>query len=339
MKRRDFTIGLLIAAAAPSASALEGAKQHRIAIVMAGGTIARISEMASDPVARRFYQAFFQELRRLGDVEGQNLTIERYSGEGRPAGHADLAREVVRRNPEVIVASTGPVALAVRAATATIPIVFEAVDAVGIGLVTNLAHPGGNMTGVSLFDTELIAKRLQILKEVVPSASRIAILNMRRQWEGAYGQAFQPAYQEASGRLHIELVPASLEESTPSEYQRVFAAIAKDPPDAILVTDIGDLIPYRQLIVELVEKSRLPAMYGLRDYVEAGGLMAYEADFAETGRRMADDVHEILNGANPGDIPIYQASKFALVINLKAAKTLGLTMPPALLARADEVIE
>jgi len=243
MKRRDFTIGLLLAAATQSVRAQEHATQHRIAIVIAGGTIARISETASDPVARRFYQAFFQELRRLGNVEGQNLTIERYSGEGRPASHADLAREVVSHNPEVIVASTGPVALAVRAATATIPIVFEVVDAVKIGLVTNLAHPGGNMTGVSLFDAELIPKRLQILKEVVPSASRIAVLNMRRQWEGAYGRAFQPAYQEASERLHIKLVPMSLEESTPSEYQRVFAAIAKDPPDAILVTDIGDLIP------------------------------------------------------------------------------------------------
>jgi len=150
---------------------------------------------------------------------------------------------------------------------------------------------------------------------------------------------FQPAYQEASERLQIELVPMMLDESTPSEYQRVFAEIAKDRPDAILVTDIGDLIPYRQLIVELVEKSRLPAMYGLRDYVEAGGLMAYEADFGETGRRMADDVHEILNGAKPGDIPVYQASKFEFVINLKAPKALGLTLPPSLLGRADEVIE
>ena len=339
MRRRDFTMGLLLATAAGVAQAQEPVKRHQIAIVIPAGPTAFISDTSSDTLNRRLYRAFFGELRRLGDVEGQNLTIERYSGEGRPASHADLAREVVSHLPEVIVASTGPVALAVRAATATIPIVFEVVDAARIGLVTNLAHPGGNMTGVSLFDTELIAKRLQILKEVVPSASRIAILNMRRQWEGAYGQAFQPAYQEASERLQIELVPMMLDESTPSEYQRVFAEIAKDRPDAILVTDIGDLIPYRQLIVELVEKSRLPAMYGLRDYVEAGGLMAYGADFGETGRRMADDVHEILNGANPGDIPIYQATKFEFVINLKAAKALDLTLPPTLLARADEVIE
>jgi putative tryptophan/tyrosine transport system substrate-binding protein len=130
-----------------------------------------------------------------------------------------------------------------------------------------------------------------------------------------------------------------LDESTPSEYQRVFAEITPERSDAIIVHDIGDLVPYRRLIVELVEKSRLPAMYGWRDYIEVGGLMAYEADLGEARRRMAEDVHQILNGTKPGDIPIYQATKFALVINLKAAKTLGLTFPPSLLARADEVIE
>jgi putative tryptophan/tyrosine transport system substrate-binding protein len=130
-----------------------------------------------------------------------------------------------------------------------------------------------------------------------------------------------------------------LEESTPSEYQRVFAEMAQERPDAIIVHDIGDLIPYRELIIELVEKGRLPAMYGYREFVQSGGLMAYGADLGEAGRRMADDVHQILNGAKPGDIPIYQSSKFALVINLKAAKALGITIPPTLLAAADEVIE
>jgi putative tryptophan/tyrosine transport system substrate-binding protein len=339
VRRRDFALGLLLAATTRPDRAQEPAKPHRIAIVIAGGTIARISETSSDPVSRRFHQAFFAELRRLGDVEGQNLTIERYAGQGRPEGYADLAREVVNRNPEVIVASTNPVALAVRAATATIPIVWLGVEGVKVGLVTNLARPGGNITGVSLFDAEFYAKRLQILKEAAPSASKVAYLTMRGAWEGTYGQGFQPAYQEASQRLRISLVPMLLEESTPSEYQRVFADVAQDPPDAIMVSDLGDLVPYRQLIVELIEKSRLPAMYGLRDYVEAGGLMAYEADFGEAGRRIADDVHDILNGANPGDIPIYQGTKFELLINLKAAKALGLDMPPALLGRADEVIE
>ena len=130
-----------------------------------------------------------------------------------------------------------------------------------------------------------------------------------------------------------------VEESTPSEYQRVFAEIAHEPPDAIIVSSIGNLLPHRRLIVTLIEKNHLPAMYGSRDYVEVGGLMSYASDLGELGRRMADDVHEILNGAKPGDIPIYQATRFELVINLKTAKALGLTIPPTLLGTADEVIE
>ena len=205
--------------------------------------------------------------------------------------------------------------------------------------MTNLARPGGNITGVSLYDAEFYAKRLQILKEAVPAASKIGWLTMRRTWEGAYGQAFRPALEEASRRLEFSLVPMLLDESTAPEYQRVFADIAKHLPDAILVSDLGELIPYRQLIVELVAKSRLPAIYGQREFVEAGGLIAYEPDFGEAARRIADDVHEILNGADPGDIPIYQSTKFALVINVKAAKALDISLPPTLLGIADEVIE
>jgi putative tryptophan/tyrosine transport system substrate-binding protein len=339
MKRRDFTIGLSLAAATRSLLAQERAKQHRIAIVIPAGPVAVISETTSDPISRRLYHALFEELRRLGDVEGQNLTVERYSGEGRPEGYADLFREVVGRNPDVIVAITNPVALAARAVTGTIPIVWIGVEAIGVGLVTNLARPGGNITGVSGYDAEFYAKRLQILKEAVPSASKVAWLTMRRTWEGAYKDPFQRAFQEAGHRLELSVIPMLLQESTPSEYQRVFAEMAQERLDGILVSDIGDLIPYRKLIVDLVEQSRLPAMYGYREFVEMGGLMAYEGDLGEEGRRMADDVHQILNGAKPGDIPIYQATRFALVINLKAAKTLGLHIPPTLLAVADEVIE
>jgi len=339
MRRRDFGLGLVLAASAPRVRAQEGSKQHRIAIVIPAGAAVVINENSSDALRRRFYQSFFAELRRLGDVEGQNLVIERYSGEGRPEGFANLAREVIGRNPDVIVAQTNPVALAVRAATGTIPIVWVGVNAIALGLVTNLARPGGNITGVSLYDAEIYAKRLQILKEAVPSASKVAFLTPRRAWEGIYGQAFQPAYQEASRRLQISLIPMLLQESTPSEYQRAFAEIPQQPPDAIMVSDIGDLFPYRQLVVELIEKSHLPAIYGNREYVEAGGLMAYGVDTGEAGRRIADDVHQILDGAKPGDIPIYQSTKFELVINLKAAKGLGLTLPATLLGRADEVLE
>jgi putative ABC transport system substrate-binding protein len=334
MRRREFTSGLLVAAAIRTAQAREPAKQHRIAVIIPAGPVALISDSSSDSLSRRLYQAFFEELRRLGDVEGQNLIIERYSGEGRPEGYANLAREVVDRNPHVIVAITNPIAQAVRAASGTIPIVWIGVEGIRSGLAMSLARPGGNITGVDSYDYEIWGKRLQLLKGAVPSASKVAFLLMRGTWE-LNGQRLR----EMSRRLEISLIGMPLVESTPSEYQRVFAEIASERPDAIIVHDIGDLVPYRQLIIDLVEKSRLPAMYGHREWVEAGGLMAYEGDLGEAGRRMADDVYQILNGAKPGDIPIYQATKFALVINLRAAQALGLTIPPALLAQADEVIE
>jgi len=183
--------------------------------------------------------------------------------------------------------------------------------------------------------TKFGGKRLQILKEAAPSVSKVGFLLPRSAWHSVSGQLLR----DLGGRLEISLVGMPLDESTPSEYRRVFAEVAPERPDAIAVLDIGDLLRFRQLIVELVEKSRLPAMYPWRDYVEAGGLMAYEADLGEAWRRMADDVHQILNGTKPADIPIYQSTKFELVINLKTANALGLSIPPTLLGRADEVLE
>jgi putative ABC transport system substrate-binding protein len=329
MRRRDLAAGLLLAAAARSLRAQERAKQHRIAIIESTVPVASISD-----TGLRFYQAIFGELRRLGDIEGQNLIIERYSAEGRPQGYADLAHEVVNRNPDVIVAVTDAIARAARAATATIPIAWVGGDPIRAGLVTSLARPEGNITGVTVnAGDEIWGKRLQILKEAVPSASKVGFLTTRT------AQGPEQLLSDTSRRSQISLIVMPLEESTPSEYQRVFAEMAQDRPDAIIVQSIGDLFAYRQLIVELVEKSRLPAIYPWREYVELGGLMAYASDFRELGRRMADDVHEILNGAKPGDIPIYQPTKFEFVINLKAAKAIDLTIPPSLLASADEVIE
>ena len=329
MRRRDFTIGLALAAAARSGRAQERVKQHRIAIV-ATGPAARIH----DPRVRAF-QTFFEELGRLGDVEGQNLTIEAYSGGGRPEGYADLAREVVNRNPDLIVASTDAIARAVRAATGAIPIVWIGGDPIQAGLATSLAHPGGNITGVTVYaGTEIWGKRLQILKEAVPAASKAAYLTTRVS-QAAEGQQLRDAGQ----RLQISVIELPLEEVTSTAIQRAFAEIAQQQSDAVIVNSNSLLFPYRQLIVELVEKGRLSALYPWREYVEAGGLMAYASDNRELWRRMADDVHQILNGAKPGDIPIYQATKFQFIINLKAAKALGLTISRSLLARADEVIE
>jgi putative ABC transport system substrate-binding protein len=330
MRRRDFTIGLLLATATRSVRAQEPAK-HRIAIVIPASPITTIGDTGN-----RYWRAFFEKLRRLGDIEGENLAVERYSGQGRPESYPDLAREVVNRNPDVIVVATRGLAQAVGAATGAIPIVFSADDPILAGLATNLARPGRNITGVTIqAGIEIWGKRLQILKEAVPSASKVAFLARRGEWEGADGQELR----EASRQLQISLVAIPLQESTPSAYQRAFSEMAQDRPDAIIVSDGGDLFASRQLIVEQVEERRLPAMYPWHDYVDVGGLMAYGADLRETWRRMADDVHEILNGARPGDIPIYQPTKFELVINLKAANALGVTMPPLILARADEVIE
>jgi len=331
MRRRDFTIGLLLTATVLTVRAQEQAKQHRIAMIRAAGPVAFMSD-----TGHPLWLAFFEELRRLGDVEGQNLTVERYSGEGRPEGFADLARKVVNRNPEVAVALGDAIARAVRAANGTIPIVWIGADPIEAGFSASLARPGGYVTGVTVYPgAEIWGKRLQILKETVPSASKIAYLDMRSQLSAAG----QKERRKASERLQISLVYGLLEEATPSEVQRVLAEITQERADAVMVSGTGDLLAYRQLIVELVEKSRLPAIYGWRDYVEAGGLMAYAPDSAELGRRLADDVHEILNGAKPGDIPIYQPTKFEFVVNLTAAKALGLSLPPALLAAADEVIE
>ena len=333
MRRREFTLCLLLPTAVGTVRAEALTRQHRIAIISTRPVV-----QIDDPTIPIF-RAFFEELRRLGDVEGPNLTIERYYNGGRPAGYPDLARAVVARNPEVIIALGTPMTQAVRAATGTIPIVWIGGDPIGEGLATSLARPGGNVTGVTV-DTgiELSGKRLQMLKEAVPSASQVALVGLHTSWEGA-GQQRRREELGMGRRLGISLIGMPVQESTPSEFQRVFAELARARPDAIVVPGTGELRPYRQLIVELVEKSHLPAIYGSRDYVEVGGLMSYEFDQGELGRRMADDVHEILNGTKPGDIPIYQPTQFELLINLKAAKALGLTIPPALLATADEVIE
>ena len=331
MRRRDFTPGLLLALAAPSLLAQEQSKQHRIAIIRAGGSTTHISD--TSPYS--FYKELFKELRRLGDVEGQNLTVERYSGEGRPESFADLAREVVNRKPDLVVAISPPIAKAVRAASDTIPIVLAGGDPIRAVLATSLAHPGGNMTGVTTeVDPGIWGKRLQILKEAIPSVSRVSYVDLRAYWQNDAAPLREPGQQ-----LQISLVGMLLDESTPAELRRVFGEIARDRPDAIMVGGDATLTGQHPLIVELVDKSRLPAMYPWREYVEAGGLLAYGADLGEGGRRTADDVHEILNGAKAGDIPIYRPTKFELVSNLKAAKSLGLTIPSALLATADEVIE
>jgi ABC-type uncharacterized transport system substrate-binding protein len=333
MQRREFIIFLVGAAAWPMAArAQRPATQNRIAIFHPAIPTTHLTETGGGSA----WRAFFAELRRLGYVEGENLNIERYSAEGHHERYADLVREIVARNPDVIVTGTNPVVRNVTAATSTIPVVAFMLEPLKAGLVTSLARPGGNLTGITLdAGIEIWEKRLQILKEALPSTAKAAFLGMRGGWEGSLAQVIR----DAADRLGISLVLMLPEKGTPSEIERVFASMKQQRPDAVLVSGEGDLYANRQLIAELAEKNRLPVMCPYRDYVEAGGLMAYAVDLAELLARMADNVHQILKGAKPGDIPIYQATKFKFLINLKTAKALGLTVPSSLLARADEVIE
>ena len=233
----------------------------------------------------------------------------------------------------MIVTGTNPVVTVFKAATSTIPVVAFMIDPLQAGLVTSLGRPGGNLTGITLdAGVENWAKRLQILKEAMPSTTKVAFLGMR---EVSSGQLVR----DAGAQLGMSLLFTLPQQGNSSEIEGAFATIEQQQPDALLVSGEGDLYAHRQLISELAQKKRLPMMSPYRDYVEAGALMGYAVDLAELLKRMADDVHQILKGAKPGDIPIYQPTKFQLLINLKTAKALALTLAPALVARADEVIE
>jgi putative tryptophan/tyrosine transport system substrate-binding protein len=330
--RRAVAAGLLLAAAARSAWAQTSAKQHRIAVITSVIPANLISETGGDSGSR----LLLGELRRLGYVEGRNLVVERYSAEGHPERLPSVAREAVDHKPDLIVAIGGTVAHAVAAATITMPIVATFADPVGSGLVASLARPGSNITGVSV-DTgiEIVGKRLQLLKEAVPSTSKAAYLDVSGSPEGAVA----PVLAAASRRLAISLIMKPLRELTPPEYQRVFAEIAQQRVDAVLVSDGGEPLAYRQLIAQLALKNRLPTMCAALDYVEVGGLMAYAADPTAVFQRVADVIHQIFDGTPPGGIPITQPTKFELLINLHTAKALSLALSPTLLAAADGVIE
>jgi len=330
MKRREFIAGLLVATSLRQARAQQPAKIHRIAIVTVATPIAQITETSTSP----FYRALFNELRRLGYSEGRNLIVERYSPE-RPT--VELARDVVRSKPDVIFSINQWVPF-LKPLT-TIPIVATLADPVGFGFVASLAHPGGNITGVSLdAGPEVHAKRLELLKEAFPQASRVGFLAARYPY--ARGSPYWEQGYEATQRLDLLLLAPRLEGTLQeTEYRRFFEVMAQEHADSLLVGIEIQSRVYRRLIVELAEKSRLPAIYPFREYVEAGGLMAYSIDQVELVTRMAGCIAQILNGASPGDIPIYQATKYDLLINVKAANAIGLTIPPTLLTRADEVIE
>jgi putative ABC transport system substrate-binding protein len=332
IRKREFIVGVCGATVWPlAARGQQPQKQHRIAFVHSGIPADQLTETAGPFWVRRFYEV----LRGLGDVEGDNLVVERFSAEGRSDRFAALATAVVSRNSEVIVVNLNDLVKAFAAATTTIPIVAISGDPIAGGLVTNIARPGGNLTGVSInAGIEIHGKRLQILKEMIPSAAKVAYL-LSGAWNGGgTGSSFRDLGQP----LGITLIENFLPEVDEAQIRSAFAEMTQQQFDAAIVDEGGSFLAHRALIVEMAQKHRLPIIYPYRDYVDLGGLMAYAPDLGELAQRLANDVHQILNGAKPGDIPFYQPTKFQLVINLRAAKALDLTAQ-SIIARADEVIE
>jgi putative tryptophan/tyrosine transport system substrate-binding protein len=283
----------------------------------------------------RFGEAFRQGLANLGYVEGRNIAIHERWSEGKSDRLSSLAAELVRLNLDVIVAASTPAARAAQQATKTIPIVLTLVtDPVGDGFAASLARPGGNVTGLSMMHPELSGKRLALLKDVVPKASRVAVL--RSPSTPLYTRLLRET-EVAARALGVQLQVVEVRGS--AELDNAFATLTRDHADALLWLPDPMFRHHLRRILDLAAKNRLPALYWSKESVDAGGLMSYGANIPDMYRSAAIFVDKILKGAKPGDLPVEQPTKFELVINLKTAKTLGLTIPQTLLLRADQVIE
>jgi len=328
MIRRTWLIvalALALFAWSLSADAQQPTKVPRVGIL---SDESRAMAMSFEPIA--------QGLRDLGWVEGQNVTSERRYAERKYEILPSLAADLVHVQPDVIVAiGTGP-AWAAKSATSTIPIVFARIgDPVGYGLVPSLSRPGGNLTGVSLLTRELAGKQVEILITAVPDGKRVGVL-----WDASFPAA-GPVFKEIEGAarsLNSELIPAEVR--GPDDFEPAFRAMVEERASALIVPGLGIIFgEHRQRLLDLTAKARLPSMFLRKEFVEAGGLMSYGPNWGDMYRRSATYVDKILKGTNPADLPVEQPTKFELVINLKTAKALGLTIPPLVLARADEVIE
>ena len=335
MRRRNF-ISLLGGAAVAwplAAAAQQSTNSKRLAIFSPSEPSADLHEHSES----KKYRAFFAELRRLGWIEGQNLKVESYGREQNASGPEALATEIVRSNPDVIHV-VGPGAVIFKKLTSRIPIVVITGDPVKQGIAESLAHPGGNFTGASV-DTgpSIHGKRIALLREMVPTMSKLGCLGLRSQWHGPVtGPVVRAAAETAGLPLAVSLVEFGASEA---DYRAAIENFSRDGANAVMVLDSPEVDQNSTLIAKLVGDAKLPAIFTHPHPVEAGGLMAYSFDLIELYKRVANNIDAILRGAKPGDIPIYQATKFELSINLKTAKQLRLSVPPALLASADKVIE
>jgi len=328
MDRRRFLLTSLVGALAMPqvADAQQPGKVWRVGILSPGGV--------PDPSVATTPNLLPRNLRELGYVEGGNLIVERRFADGKIERLPGLARELVQLKVDVIVAAGDETIPAARDATATVPIVMVVgSDPVARGLVASFSRPGGNITGVTVVaETVLAAKRLELIREAVPGAARIAVL-------GAGGPVSSIQVQEAQKAASAQRVKLVVVEAPGTDYDRAFASIVAERADALFVLMSPTLTRDRKQIIDRAAKYRLPAIYQWREHVEVGGLMSYGGSLIDISRRVAAYVDKIFKGARPGDLPIEQPTKYELVINLKTAKALGLTIPPSLLARADQVIE
>ncbi len=319
---------LLVSASLGTAAAQPPAKVPRVGYLSPGSS--------SDPARLRRFDAFRQGLRELGYVEGQNIAIESRWAEGKYERYPALVGDLVRSKVDVIVTVGGAATKAAQQSTRTTPIVMSVViDPVGSGLVASLARPGRNVTGITMIAPDLVGKQLELLKEAVPKLSRVALL-----WNPDNpGSAPQRVQAEIAARaLAVRL--QALEARNLQEIDNAFAAMTRERPGALLLLADAILgLNQRNQIVELAAKARLPAIYGVTEYAQAGGLMVYGANLLDLEWRAATYVDRILKGTNPADLPVEQPTKFELTINLRTAKAIGLTIPPSLLQRADQIID
>ena len=301
--------------------------------------VARVGYLAADLRANPTWpEAFRQGLREIGYIEGQNILIEYRSAEGQLDRLPALAAELVRLKVDVLLSEGTPPSVAAKGATKTIPIVFAAsADAVGSGLVGSLARPGANITGLSFLAPETAAKSLQLLKEVVPGITRVAVLSHRGNPREATRQIILKEAEVAARALAVN--PQFLEVRGPDDFEKAFSAMMRARAGGLTVVTSIMFLGERRRLVELAAKNRLPTVYPWREPVDAGGLLAYGPNLPDLFRRAAVYVDRILKGAKPADLPVEQPTKFELVINLKTAKAAGLTIPQSVLLRADQVIE
>jgi putative ABC transport system substrate-binding protein len=292
-----------------------------------------MEDIRTDPI----YRAFLDELARLGFNEGQNLVIDRYSGGGHMDSYAELARTVVSNHPEAILTSAGPMTLALKAASDSIPIVTIIGDPVVWGLAASLARPGGNVTGVTIdAGIELHGKRLGLLREIRPEASRVAYLASSSAWE----QPQAAMVREAARASRLSLAHVDLGSNLDgTAYKKAFASADWTKADVLLVSDEPEHLSNTRILVDLTTSARIPACFPFRDLVVAGGLMAYYRDLLDAFRQLAAQMGQILSGQNPAEIPFLQPTNFRLSINTKAAQEIGVVLPQTILVSADEVIE